>query len=345
MLSDHIKGDKSGIHPNLRRAVYAIVLQGGNENDYKAMIEILRTSSTLDEQEDILRGLGYFRNPKVVRKVFNFVLSDDLKKQNVSIHKPADIQELKHVIVLLPLNWTWRRFRNRHPNVGMGSGEHGCAGDEVRNGNWFERTCYARHNRKSGDCRTARRGEGLLRKERYIEIRSEVGAGAGWYKGESCVGGQGCTRCAFVVERERVLEIGASGRAWVAWLPYTRSPKTLSRSAFPISSSSAITSSSTTARRPPWQMSMWPLTPDPSFREHAAFLDRVLFGGREGGGAATPQADMVWEVLSVSTMKGVQVIGFGRPGRGGCGGEMKGCRGGGGTRGWSWSRARLGGPF
>jgi hypothetical protein len=207
MLSARIKGDKSGIHPNLRRAVYAIALQGGNENDYEAMVEILHTSSTLDEQEDILRGLGYFRNPKVVQKIFNFVLSDDMKKQNVSIHEPTDVQKLKHVIVLLPLNWIWRRFRSRHPNVGMGSGEHGCARDEVRNGDGFERTCYACHDQKSGDCRTARRCEGLLRKERYIEIRSEVGAGAGWDRGESCVGGQGCTGCAFVVERERVLEI------------------------------------------------------------------------------------------------------------------------------------------
>jgi hypothetical protein len=95
MLSARFKGGKSGIDPNLRRAVHAIVLQEGNGNDYEAMVEILHASSTLDEQEDILRGLGYFRNSKVVHKGFDFVRGDEAKKQNVSIHEPLDIVRLK----------------------------------------------------------------------------------------------------------------------------------------------------------------------------------------------------------------------------------------------------------
>lgn len=74
--------EKTPIDANIRKAVYAIVLPTSGEKEYELMLEEFRTTGSGDEREDCLRGMGYFRDLKVVDKVLALLLSE-VKEQDV----------------------------------------------------------------------------------------------------------------------------------------------------------------------------------------------------------------------------------------------------------------------
>src|ERR1700736_1833249 len=84
MLKAYVKGDESAIHPNIRRAVFAIALQHGHHDEYDAVLQALQATTSHDERYDMLRGLGYFRDPEIVQKVLDLLLTDKFPVLEVS---------------------------------------------------------------------------------------------------------------------------------------------------------------------------------------------------------------------------------------------------------------------
>ncbi|CAG8538500.1 28782_t:CDS:10, partial [Racocetra persica] len=78
------KKDKSALHPNIRGAVYEIVLcNGGGVNEFEAILKIYREADTVDQKLVALTGLGYAQQEDLIKRALNFSLSEEVKNQDV----------------------------------------------------------------------------------------------------------------------------------------------------------------------------------------------------------------------------------------------------------------------
>ena len=97
-------GDPSAIHPNLRSAVYAIVLQEGGEEEYDAVINEYRTGKTSDERNTALRALGRATKPELIRRTLSLPLNgDEVKAQD--IYLPISGMRLHEAGITALWNW------------------------------------------------------------------------------------------------------------------------------------------------------------------------------------------------------------------------------------------------
>ncbi|KAI9894381.1 MAG: Aminopeptidase 2 mitochondrial [Vezdaea aestivalis] len=85
MFGKFVAGDRAAIHPNIRSAVYSIVLQYGGANDYDVILNEYRTSSNSDERNTALRSLGRAKDPELIKRTLALALSDDVKQQDIYI--------------------------------------------------------------------------------------------------------------------------------------------------------------------------------------------------------------------------------------------------------------------
>jgi len=69
MFSKFVQGDREAIHPNIRGAVYSIVLQNGGKKEYDAILNEYRTAKDSDERNTALRTLGRATDPASERGV------------------------------------------------------------------------------------------------------------------------------------------------------------------------------------------------------------------------------------------------------------------------------------
>ncbi|BFZ61020.1 hypothetical protein YB2330_002078 [Saitoella coloradoensis] len=83
-----VNGDESTIHPNLRRAVYGIVLsQGGSAADFDAVLNIYRNAPTDDAKENALAALGEIQDIELINKLLGMMLAGEFPIQD--IHTPT----------------------------------------------------------------------------------------------------------------------------------------------------------------------------------------------------------------------------------------------------------------
>jgi archaellum biogenesis ATPase FlaH len=76
---------RTPINPNIREAVYAIVLPTAADEEYEILLDEFRKSTFSEEREDLLRGMGYFRDLSVVDRVLALTMSKEVKEQDVSL--------------------------------------------------------------------------------------------------------------------------------------------------------------------------------------------------------------------------------------------------------------------
>lgn len=75
---------KSGfISPDLKEAVYAIVADHGSDAEYHALLDLYRATGLSEEKTRILRALGKFRSQALIESVLEFMLSDEVRPQDV----------------------------------------------------------------------------------------------------------------------------------------------------------------------------------------------------------------------------------------------------------------------
>jgi len=83
MFSKYVKGDKDAIHPNLRGAVYSIVLGDGGEKEYEGVLDLYRHGKTADERNTALRAIGRARDPKLIQRTLDYALSEEVRSQDM----------------------------------------------------------------------------------------------------------------------------------------------------------------------------------------------------------------------------------------------------------------------
>jgi aminopeptidase 2 len=80
-------GDDSAIHPNIRNAVFAMVLKQNNGKEkeaYKVLLELSQNTKRPEEARDALIGLGNIRESAIMQSLLELLLTDDIKVQDVS---------------------------------------------------------------------------------------------------------------------------------------------------------------------------------------------------------------------------------------------------------------------
>lgn len=85
MFSQFTKGDRTAIHPNIRGAVYAIMLQyDGSKTVYETILNEYRSAKTSDERNTALRSLGRAKDPELIKRSIELAMSsDEVRSQDI----------------------------------------------------------------------------------------------------------------------------------------------------------------------------------------------------------------------------------------------------------------------
>ncbi|CAG8795835.1 15968_t:CDS:2, partial [Dentiscutata erythropus] len=76
--------DKTALHPNIRGAVYEIVLcNGGGVNEFEAILKAYRETNTADQKLAALTGLGFAQQEDLIKRALDFSISEEVKNQDI----------------------------------------------------------------------------------------------------------------------------------------------------------------------------------------------------------------------------------------------------------------------
>jgi len=81
-FDSYIGGDKSAIHPSLRRAVFATAIRQRGEPALKAIQQEYLSTTSIDGKEICLQALGRVQTPELAQQVMAFVFSDKVAMQD-----------------------------------------------------------------------------------------------------------------------------------------------------------------------------------------------------------------------------------------------------------------------
>lgn len=80
-FDNHYQG-KSLIPADLRGAVYRAVMTNGDEKTYDAFLKLYREADLHEEKDRICRNLGAIKDEKILRKVLDFAVSEEVRSQD-----------------------------------------------------------------------------------------------------------------------------------------------------------------------------------------------------------------------------------------------------------------------
>lgn len=83
MFKKFVAGDRKALHPNLRGAVYAVVLQYGGKEEYDALVKEYETATSSDERNAALRSLGRAKDPELIQRTLAYSISKSVKEQDI----------------------------------------------------------------------------------------------------------------------------------------------------------------------------------------------------------------------------------------------------------------------
>ena len=84
MFAKFRSGDRNAVPPNLRSAIYGIVLQEGGEQEYDAILKEYRGAKTSEERNTALRALGRAKEPELIQRTLGLPLnSNEVKPQDI----------------------------------------------------------------------------------------------------------------------------------------------------------------------------------------------------------------------------------------------------------------------
>jgi len=75
MFAKFTAGDREALHPNLRGAVFGIVLANGGEKEYEGVLAEYRTAKQSDERNTALRTLGRARQPELIQRTLDLAFA------------------------------------------------------------------------------------------------------------------------------------------------------------------------------------------------------------------------------------------------------------------------------
>jgi aminopeptidase 2 len=78
------ENDEKALHPNIRGAVYAIVLKFGGEKEYNAVERIYRETPIIDQKLAALGALGATENKMLIERALDYALSSEVRLQDVT---------------------------------------------------------------------------------------------------------------------------------------------------------------------------------------------------------------------------------------------------------------------
>jgi len=73
------------LDPNLKSAVYSLIAYSGNKEEYEQLRNLYIESNFQEEKIRLLTSLGQFRQNEVINEFLNFILSEHVRNQDVSI--------------------------------------------------------------------------------------------------------------------------------------------------------------------------------------------------------------------------------------------------------------------
>ncbi len=73
------------INPNLAETVFSLVAWNGNSNTFKKLVQVYRKSRSQEEKLRVLAALCYFKDEKLLLKTLKFVLSKEVRPQNLAL--------------------------------------------------------------------------------------------------------------------------------------------------------------------------------------------------------------------------------------------------------------------
>lgn len=83
MFNRYMAGDKSAIHPNIRGSVFGMSLKYGGSEEYEKIVKFFRSSTNPDERNTALRSLGRAKEPALIQRTLEFILSGEVKSQDL----------------------------------------------------------------------------------------------------------------------------------------------------------------------------------------------------------------------------------------------------------------------
>lgn len=78
-----LAGDKQVIHPNLRGAVFSIVLREGGVEAYEAVLRLYQETTIADQKLIALSALGSTRDPALLQRTLDFSMSEGVRPQDI----------------------------------------------------------------------------------------------------------------------------------------------------------------------------------------------------------------------------------------------------------------------
>ncbi|CAG8543698.1 10366_t:CDS:10, partial [Acaulospora colombiana] len=85
------ENDETAFHPNIRGAVYEIVLTQGGEKEFNAILDVYKKAGTADQKIVALTALGFAQQENLIQRFLQFAISDEVKNQDI-IYALAGLQ-------------------------------------------------------------------------------------------------------------------------------------------------------------------------------------------------------------------------------------------------------------
>lgn len=79
-FENFVKGE--ALDPDLKQVVYGLAARQGGEKELEALLKIYGSTDDHQEKIRVLRSLGAFRKPEIVKKVLDFAISDKVRSQD-----------------------------------------------------------------------------------------------------------------------------------------------------------------------------------------------------------------------------------------------------------------------
>ncbi|KAH8765892.1 puromycin-sensitive aminopeptidase [Hyaloscypha sp. PMI_1271] len=83
LFDQFMDGDTKAVNPNIRKAVFRIVLSdpklSDNDDNYNKLLHVFRTTSSLGTRSDVIKALGHATCPTLVQKTLDFANSTEVR--------------------------------------------------------------------------------------------------------------------------------------------------------------------------------------------------------------------------------------------------------------------------
>ncbi|KAH8716943.1 peptidase family M1-domain-containing protein [Phaeosphaeriaceae sp. PMI808] len=81
-FDSYVAGNKSAIHPSLRRAIFATAIRQRGESAFKAIQQEYLSTTSIDGKEICLQSLGRVQTSELAKQVMSFIFSDKVAMQD-----------------------------------------------------------------------------------------------------------------------------------------------------------------------------------------------------------------------------------------------------------------------